>query len=382
MVTIGIDVSDLRVAKTGQKTYLTELCNAFRKLEQEDAIRSKSAKSVEFIYMDSPFPVIKRRGILAILAQHLFHQAWKQIILPIRAYFKNVDVLFCTDYFAPYIHLKFKTVQVFHDAFFFQNPEHYNRYWLLLHRYLVMPAARKSTFIIVPARFTLQKVKEYTKLSPDKLVCIYAGPKSFTDKLPPKPVTLKLPKYFILHVGVMEKRKNLETLIKAYHLMIHSGNLKRNYDTIKLVLVGQGTGRKESDSSETVNALIEDMGLKENVLLTGYLTDDELRLAYSQAILYVFPSLNEGFGIPVLEAFKWRLPIIVANNSCLPEIGGDGVLSFDPHDVLDLSEKMTKVLNDSTLKELLIERGQKRLQDFSWERSAREMIEVFERAAQ
>jgi glycosyltransferase involved in cell wall biosynthesis len=98
--------------------------------------------------------------------------------------------------------------------------------------------------------------------------------------------------------------------------------------------------------------------------------------------MYVFPSLNEGFGIPVLEAFKANIPVLVADNSCLPEIGGDAVISFDPLNEQAICDKMQLVLNNPTLRTELIAKGNKRLAMFGWERTARELIHVFERAAQ
>jgi glycosyltransferase involved in cell wall biosynthesis len=364
---IGVDISDLKVATTGQKTFLAELCNQFNIIPSQ----------FKFIYFSSPFPVIKSRSKFVLLLQHLFYQIWKQTILPIKAYVKGCDVLFCSDYFVPFFHLGFKTVQVFHDAFFFENPEQYNKYWFVLHKYLAMPAARKSSIIVVPSDYALQKVHQLAGIPLQKLIRIYEAPKSlnFTGAPTFDPILAPfIQAEYIFHVGVMEKRKNILQLIKAFNILINSGN---EYEHIKLVLAGKGTGRKESDDSINIMNLISDLNLTNKVFLTGYLSDAQLKTTYENALAYVFPSLNEGFGIPVLEAFKSNIPVLVANNSCLPEIGGDAVISFDPLNELDICEKMKMVIDDASLRNILIEKGNARLLSFSWEQTAIQLLDVF-----
>jgi glycosyltransferase involved in cell wall biosynthesis len=282
----------------------------------------------------------------------------------------------------PYFHLGFKTVQVFHDAFFFQNSEHYNKHWFVLHKYLAMPAAKKSSFIITPSDYALQTVHQYAGISLDKLVRIYEAPKNLdfieTNNNDPLLAGFIHTKY-IFHVGVFEKRKNLLNLIKAYDILIKNGN---EYEQIKLVLAGKGTGRAESDVSSELLTLINELGLNNQVILTGYLTDVQLKTTYQNAFMYVFPSINEGFGIPVLEAFKARIPLLVANNSCLPEIGGDAVMQFDPFNVKDIAEKMQRVIDNVDIRNDLIAKGDVRLKYFSWKEAAQEFLKVFARAIQ
>jgi glycosyltransferase involved in cell wall biosynthesis len=372
-IIVGVDISDLKVAATGQKTFLYELSNAFLALDDE---------KFTFLYFSSPFPAIKSRSKIALLLQHLMFQVWKQLLLPILAWFKRCDIVFCTDYFVPYFHLNFKTVQVFHDAFFFQNSEHYNKHWFVLHKYLAMPAAKKSSFIITPSDYALQTVHQYAGISINQLVRIYEAPKNLdsieVDNNDPVLSSFIHTKY-IFHVGVLEKRKNLLNLVKAYHILINNGS---DYGQINLVLAGKGTGRAESDVSSELIALINELQLNNRIILTGYLTDKQLKTTYQNALMYVFPSLNEGFGIPVLEAFKARIPVLVANNSCLPEIGGDAVLQFDPFNIKDIAEKMQRVIDNADIRNDLITKGDIRLKDFSWEKAAQEVLKVFARAIQ
>jgi glycosyltransferase involved in cell wall biosynthesis len=96
--------------------------------------------------------------------------------------------------------------------------------------------------------------------------------------------------------------------------------------------------------------------------------------------MYVFPSINEGFGIPVLEAFSYGLPVAVANNTCLPEVGGNAVLQFNPFDTDDIAKKIMTLLDDAELRKDMISKGQERLKLFSWQNTAVKLIEVFKKA--
>lgn len=383
-IIVGIDISDLKVAATGQKTFLSELYAQFKSLDVENAgdLINTNSNKFKFIYFTSPFPIIKSRSKFSLLLQHIMFQVWKQILLPILAWLHKCDIVFCTDYFVPYFHLGFKTVQVFHDAFFFQNPEHYNKHWFVLHKYLAMPAAKKSSIIITPSDYALQTVNKYAGISVDKLVRIYEAPKNLdsieVNNNDPVLSSFIHTKY-IFHVGVLEKRKNLLRLIKAYNILIKN---RSEYGHINLVLAGKGTGRAESDASNDIIALINELGLNNHVILTGYLTDVQLKTTYQNAFMYVFPSINEGFGIPVLEAFKARIPVLVANNSCLPEIGGDAVIQFDPFNVNDIAEKIQRVIDNGDVRNNLIAKGDIRLKYFSWKQATHELLKVFERAIQ
>jgi glycosyltransferase involved in cell wall biosynthesis len=369
-IKVGIDISDLKYAATGQKTFLEELINQIKKMNDD---------RFTFVYYKTPFSNFEGRNIYTIVVNHLQFQIWKQILLPIKAFFAKCDIIFCSDYFVPFFHLNFKSVQVFHDAFFFENPEHYNKTWLYLHKYLAMPAARKSSYIITPTDYAKQKVFEYAKIPNEKLVRIYEAPKTLSFNTNVKIVDDSIFNSFIngpyiLSVGVLEKRKNVTTLIKAFKILLDNG-----LEGTKLVIAGKGTGRKESDDTHNIIKLITELNIENHIILTGYLTGLKLAIAYKNATLYVFPSLNEGFGIPVLEAFNAKIPIIVANNSCLMEVGGDAVIGFDPLNQQQLAEKILQLLSDNSAKKKLIEEGTKRLSFFSWEKTALELFSVFEK---
>lgn len=369
-ITVGIDTRDLQVAKTGQRTVLEELCRQFRDIK-DDRFR--------FVFFDTALPVYTGKKKIILLFEHLRYQYWKQVVLPFKAWLKGCDIVFCVDYFVPYFRPGFKTVQVFHDAFFFEYPDHYNRLWLKIFHHIAMPAARKCAYIVTVSNYARKKVAFHAGFTENKLVTIYQGPKTLGHESPlaalPDQFGIKAGEKYILHVGVIEKRKNLPALINALKILT-----TRGHSDLKLVLIGQGNGKKFSDDTDALLEAIRVNKLEKNVLLTGYLPDKELKPLYQHAYLYVFPSINEGFGIPVLEAFSCNLPVLVANNSSLPEVGGNAVLSFDPFNEHDIAAKIATVLENDSLRTDLIRKGQERLTFFSWKKTALQYMDIFEKA--
>ncbi|WP_158798483.1 glycosyltransferase family 1 protein [Pedobacter sp. L105] len=363
---IGIDIRDLSLAKTGTKTYLAELCSAFKLLENEH---------YHFHFLDSgSHDSTSSKGSTNKYAEHFRYHLWKQVILPYKAWRNHCDILFCTDNFVPLLHLGYQTVPVFHDAFFFENPEHYGKLWLKLYHLTAIPAAKRSAFIVTPTLYAQQQIHRYTSIPLEKLKVIYEGPKTmepllenhFTERFNLKD------KDYILHVGSMFKRKNIPALIRAFRLLKDKTGTK-----IKLVLAGPSSASKDSNDYNLILEAITSLQLQDEVILTGYLSDNELASIYNHALLYVFPSVNEGFGIPILEAFKYQLPVLVANNSCLPEVGGDAVLTFDPFNPEDICTKIIMVIENETLRKELIQKGKIRLKDFSWQKTAIQLLELF-----
>ncbi|MBL0882576.1 MAG: glycosyltransferase family 4 protein [Chitinophagaceae bacterium] len=365
---IGIDIRDLRLAKTGQKTTLEELCRQFKQLEH--------TTPHTFHFFDTWIPVYTGRNKFMLMTEHIRQQLWKQVALPFKAWRKKCDIVYCNDYFAPYLHWNFTTVQLFHDAFFFEYPQYYNPIWLQLFKRIAIPAAKKSAFIITPTEYAKKTVQHFTGIPAEKIITIYHGPKTI-----PTTTTANIPDWlptqqqhpYLLHVGVFEKRKNLSNLLKAFQLFQQNGN-----SHYKLVLVGKGNGKMHSDDTVNILQTIQDLQLQDQVIMPGYVPDDMLGVVYQHAACYVFPSYNEGFGIPILEAFQFGIPVLVANNTCLPEVGADAVLSFDPYNPQDIAQQINTLLHNPQLQQTLIQKGHQRLQDFSWEKTARKLIEVFE----
>jgi len=363
---VGVDVRDLRIAKSGAKTYLEEIVREFKNYQ---------GKEFQFIFYDTAIPVYTGRNKALKLVEHFRYLFWKQIQLPIKMLTDGCDILFCTDYFVPYIHLRYKTITVFHDAFFYEYPYHYNRFWLFLFKTIGISSAKRAFAIVTPTNYTKARIIKYSGISQQKIRVIYEGPKTFNTELNRDPRHQRKIENYLLHVGTMEIRKNIVNLLKAFHLLVPK------YPDLKLVLMGQFSPKSTIDDRERILSYIEQNGLTNQVIFPGYVSDDELNSYYEGATAYIFPSLNEGFGIPILEAFRAGIPVLVADNTCLPEVGGDAVITFDPHNVSDIKTKIEYVLDNPALAKDLVQKGKNRLQLFSWKTAAEDLMAVFKEAA-
>jgi glycosyltransferase involved in cell wall biosynthesis len=369
---IGIDIRDLKIAKTGAHTYLSELCKAIKNSEQD--------LQFEYVFLDTRLPVYTGSSKIGKLWEQVNYIFWKQITLPIKAWLTGCSLVFCTDYFVPYMHLGFNTVSVFHDAFIWEYPSHYNKYWLGLFKTFGVSAAKKASAVVTVTSYAKDQIAKYSGIDAANIVSIHIGPKSSIaenefsagiDHI----VEPLLQKKYILHVGTIEKRKNLTTLLKAFELY-----LQNNSQDLYLIIVGQKSNKPTLKDHAVFEMVAASSLLKERVVFTGYLTDSQTAQLYKHAALYVFPSVNEGFGIPILEAFAHKVPVLVSNNSCLPEVAGNAAIGFDPYNPDALSTLIAQTLNDTALLQSLQEKGTERLTHFTWGKTLNALESVFERS--
>ncbi len=178
-----------------------------------------------------------------------------------------------------------------------------------------------------------------------------------------------IPKKYILYVGTLQPRKNVKTLILAFQ-KFHKENPE-----YKLAITG-----KKGWLYEEIFELAKQQSSQNDIVFTGFVNDDELHGLYRNAFCFVLPSFYEGFGIPLLEAMDRGLPVIAAGSSALPEIGEDACLYFDPHNPDTLVRLLNRVKNDEKLRKEMIEKGKKRIKDFSWKKSAEETLKVIKSA--
>lgn len=370
MLTIGIDMRDLFIAKTGARTYLEEIANALPRAAPQNKYIFLQPKRYERI---SNNPLGKIYG-------HLTYIIWKQIELPYLAKKADCNILFCADYTAP-LFPSCIAIPVFHDAFFWSNPDHYNRFWRISLDLFTLPAARKAPAIVTDSEYSRKEITSYTGISGNKIHVIPIAPKSST-LLNPSPDRLrevllkhgidpKLP--YMLHIGVHEKRKNLTRLIEAFAHFLQE--ISRPY---LLVLVGQPGPKQDLDDSRSIKNAIREYHLEDQVILTGYVSDHDLPAFYRGANFFIFPSLEEGFGIPILEAFNLELPVAAANVSSLPEVCGEAAVLFDPYNVEDIKDAMLRLARDNSLRTELISRGCKQASLFNWDKTASKLIRLFE----
>jgi glycosyltransferase involved in cell wall biosynthesis len=365
LIRIGVDVRDLRLASTGTKTYLDELLKVFRKLDGVELDLK------EFNSVWKPYWGHSKWGKAL---EHVQFFIWKQFTLPLKTLFAQRDVLICTDYYVPLIKLKAKHLVVFHDALFFDHPEYYNPIWLKLFKAIALPAARRADVIIAPSEFSKERLLLHEKGFEGKIKVVYQGRKTIKEDAELSANTKKIlqdlnKQPYLLHVGVLEKRKNLAFLIRVVHEI-------RKTHNIKLLLVGRPNPKIFNNSEKEILDTIAELNMQEQVVFAGYVPDEDLPALYKDAQLYVFPSIYEGFGIPILEAFHYQVPVAVANNTCLPEIGGEGVSCFDPFDVEDAKNCLLKLLSDQDSRVSQVDAGNQLSHSFSWDKSAKEIGKI------
>jgi len=285
--------------------------------------------------------------------------------------FPGIDLFHATDHLLPRLS-RVKSVFTLHDLIFRLYPETHkplNRWFLTL----MMPRFLQAAgAVIAVSQHTKRDAMDFYGIDEAKIHVIYEG---VSSRFRPAPVqamarvrqTYKLPEQFILSLGTIEPRKNLSSLLEAYRVLRNRGSESG------LVIVG-----KKGWLYEGFFRRLRELGLENEVLFTGFVPDADLPAICSAAELFVFPSLYEGFGLPVLEAMACGAAVITSNVSSLPEVAGDAALLVDPASVKELTEAMAAVLEDEELRISLRAKGPRQAARFSWEMAARETIDVYE----
>jgi glycosyltransferase involved in cell wall biosynthesis len=260
-----------------------------------------------------------------------------------------------------------------HDLSFLRYPYLFrpaNRLYLCLLTRLSVHRARR---VIAVSAHAADETAHLLGVERAKMRVVYHGVSPLFRPLPPEEVAAfrarrGLPERFVLFVGTLEPRKNLVRLIEAF---ARSGA----DNGTALVLAG---ARGWYD--EEVFATVERRGLSSRVHFPGYVPNDELPLWYNAAEIFAYPSLYEGFGLPVLEAQACGTPVLTSSVSALPEAAGDGALLVDPTDVEAIADGLHRLLTDATLRGVLRQRGLEHAAWFSWPRTAAETVAVYQEA--
>ncbi|MBI3951786.1 MAG: glycosyltransferase family 4 protein [Acidobacteria bacterium] len=239
---------------------------------------------------------------------------------------------------------------------------------LKLRRY--RQALKAFDAVITVSEASKRDIVAHYQVPPEKVHVIYNGVgEEFRPGLDWRPT---LEKYgvagpYLLSVSTIKPKKNMLATIRAY------AELKRRGLPHKLVLVGYKTS-----GYTAMDEAISQLGLQNDVIQTGFVEADAVPKFYAGADLLVFPSLHEGFGLPVVEAFASGCPVVTSNVYSLPEVAGDAAFYCDPQDVADISTKMHRVLADDQLKQDLIQKGLSRAKQFSWTKCAEQTVAIYQ----
>ncbi len=299
---------------------------------------------------------------------------WEQLILPVAAQRWQVDLVHCPAYVAPLIGAH-RSVVTFHDLSYLRMPRAFNRANQgYLSSFSRIAAARATRFIAV-SESTRRDMVELLGIDEKRIDVVYNGvDEQFQPIADPRIVESfrhdhNLPAQFILFLGTLEPRKNVSTLVRAYAVA------RRQGVTVPLVLAGGGGW-----GDLQLHRLIDELNLASSVRLVGFVAMEDQALWYNAASLFAYPSLFEGFGLPVLEAMAAGTPVVTSNRSSLPEVVGTAGIMVDPTDVEQLAAAIGSVLSDEDLRLDLRSRGLERARLFTWTRTAAGTFDTFRRA--
>jgi glycosyltransferase involved in cell wall biosynthesis len=272
---------------------------------------------------------------------------------------------------------RIKKIVVVHDLIFEDSPEYLqpaNRKFL---KRFVPSSVKNADLVVAVSENTKKEIIEHYKISPSKIIVVTPAVDHSEFKSMPgqavQDVTAKfgIKKPYILTVGTLEPRKNLIGVLNAFELLPESIKEKHS-----LVLVG-GKGWLDSE----IQHKYEQLNKKYSVVKTGYVEDDDLPALYSGAKVFVYPSFYEGFGIPPLEAMACGAPVITSDNSSLPEVVGSAAIMVKATETRSLADKIEEVLTNKDLADNLSKQGLKQSYKFSWEDSARKLIEALKESS-
>jgi glycosyltransferase involved in cell wall biosynthesis len=363
---IAIQAADLDAPRIdGTRVYILNLLKYFGKIDSSDEF---------FIYHKNKFnpeltpPNFPNYKIITKCLPHL----WTQTVFARELWKNRPDVLWMPMHNIPIIRRKgMKTVVTIHDLAFKYFPETFTKKDLLKINLLTKLAVNYADKIITISESSKKDIlKFYPNVKEKNIKVIYHG---FDSEVYEKEKDIKKEEEiknnygisgpYLIYIGAIQPRKNLDLLVKAF------GEVKKDILDLKLVLVGE-----KAWLSDAVFGKIENSPHKNDIICPGKINFQDLGHLLRGAKAFVFPSLYEGFGIPILEAFASKVPVICSKNSSLPEVGGEAAIYFDGNNAGELAEKIKKILADDNLRNAHIAKGLLQIKKFSWEKCARETL--------
>ena len=369
---IAIDVSLAAGESAGVGTYTRGLLEGLAAIDAEN-------EYLLYSYVDLPasshrlFPQKPNFALrmLPLGEEHWAH-IWSRADLPPKEALHGVDILHSPFFNAPREHYGALVVTIY-DVSFLLQPQFHTEANRLHCLQGTLNAALYADRIITISIQTKKDLMAYFSIPEERIRVIHPAhrtiyyPERDTGVIRGALERLGIYHNFILCVGSLEPRKNLKTLLEAYAIYV------KRYAAGELLVIAGGKGWLSDNLADFVAGL----GLAGRVKFIGYAPEADLRVLYSAARLFVYPSLYEGFGLPPLEAMACGAPVITSNTSALPEVVGDAALLIDPHSSEDLSEAMRAVLADGEMRSTMRRQSLERATLFSWERAAADTLTVY-----
>lgn len=371
---IGIEGQRLyRIKKHGMDMVALELIKNLQLIDKinEYVIFVKPDKDNTCIPKADNFKIIELEGGI--------YPFWEQFALPKAAEAEGCDILHCTSNTGPVIS-KVPLITIIHDIIYLENISifekggtWYQKLGNMYRRWIVPSVARKSKRVVTVSNFEKNRIKNFMGLA-DNLLAIHNGVgehfKKITDKYILEEIKNKysLPDNFFFFLGNTDPKKNTPNTIKAFADFNKTSDVK-----YKLVMLDY-----EENALRKILSDIDCTEIRDDIHLIGYVVNTDLPAIISQSKLFLYPSLRESFGIPILEGMACGVPVITSDTSSMPEIAGDAALIVDPHKTKHISDAINKILSDDKYYDELCRKGMERAKIFSWKNMAIEYLKLYE----
>lgn len=379
---IGIDIRLIGKQRTGDETVFFNLVKSLQNtnLETTNDTPNKFLLFTDIVDKEILMEIKKRLDIenredfevISIETKNRF--SWNFWALP-KALRKNPVDVYLTQYITPFfVSRKIKVVTIIHDISFNFFPKLIKFSDLFFLKILIPLSLSRADKILGVSKFTRDEIIKFYKINPDKVDFFYNavsedfGKKYSNEELEKIRVKYALPEKFILYLGTFQPRKNLPFLIESY------AKIKNNLPGIKLVLVGN---KNAHNADREITLAVERNNLSQDVYFPGYIEEEDKPAIYALAYVFAFPSLYEGFGIPVLEAFSLQVPVLASDIPSLREIGSNAIYYANPSNLDEFSKALYDISINKDIRNGLIGSGNKRAELFSWEKTARKLMEIF-----
>ncbi len=313
------------------------------------------------------------KNICSLFPYSIYRRIWRCMPIKYNVLFRNdADIYQFFNFIVP-TNISGKVITTIHDLTYILYPETMDKKNRERLKKDMINTVNRVDYILTISENSKNDIIKYLNIPEDKITVIYPGvDEMYKQVLDEKHIEKIKRKYniigrYLLYLGTLEPRKNIETIIKSYNDFIKSSD-----EDIKLVLAG-----KKGWLYDSIFNLVSEYGLENNVVFTDYVDDSDKPALYQGAEIFLFPSLYEGFGIPVAEAMASRTPVITSNSSSLPEVAGDSAIITEPLDYRKISESIKKILRDSNIRQKMIENGIKQVEKFNWDDSAEKLRKIY-----
>jgi glycosyltransferase involved in cell wall biosynthesis len=369
MLNIGFDATSIPNKRVGAGNYIFSLVQSLSEVDNKNNyyVFAKPDHIKEWNINNPNFHFIS-----VDISNNALRLLWEQTGLPLAIKRLQIEILHSPHYTAPIIRTC-KSVVTFCDMTFQIIPEKHKRIKRLFFPLMMSWSAQYADKLIAISESTRQDAIRLLNIKPDKIISIPLAANTNFRLIPDSDVQEICNRYnlkrgrYIYYVGALEPRKNVPALIEAY------SKIATDFIDVPLVIVGKKAWMYD-DIFERVNLL----GLQDRVYFLGHIPESDLIGLYNGSRVFVYPSIYEGFGLPVLEAMQCGAAVITTNVSSMPEVAEDAAILIDPHDKEGLTNALQRLLVDDDLVNDLSQKGLVRATKFSWQRCAKETLQVYE----